>query len=845
MGIRRKLFILFAAMTVLAGGIGIALMDAAMDRLEADLAGKIAAAREAEVQSALDAAARAALDKALLFSQTPGVIAAYREAGQGDINAERDPRVQSARERLRREFAPVLKGFADGQPGRVFALHFHLPNARSLARVWRAAQIERDGQSLDVSDDLSTLRPTVVEVNRTGRAVMGVELGREGLALRGVAPVRDETGARLGSVETVADIAPVLAGLAGQKTGQTSGQASDQATGQTTGQASGQASGPISGQTGQGPLLLYADAKLASGANAGKARPAPGGAYALIAGAGATGPAEALVTAELLKDGAQGRGLVLAGHMALGAFPLRDWRGQPIGVLVAAVDTGAEAALIRGAKFALAGVLALMLAATAIAGGRLFSRYVSRPADGLVARMREILTDENAPPTVAFTPPKDDMARLGHYIGQLMERFSGLLSLNRAVLDSVPDPLLLVDRERRVLLANRAAASMARRKQEELPGLRCADVFHAGDCAGGQCAQTPWTTGQDGPNGRNPACALRQAQGPDGRLLRFKPVVRAVTDGQGHELGWLNLARDVTETQEREEELGRHLAEAEAVNTAVTGVSQEINESIAGLFGKVEDATDGAGLQQRRVEETVAAMRQMSAAAKSVSDSAGTAAGQAEAARDTAREGESLVRQAGGAIEAVRRQTRELQTNMDGLGKRVHDIGRILTVISDIADQTNLLALNAAIEAARAGNEGRGFAVVADEVRKLAEKTMAATREVNQVINAIRDDAGASLAVTSQAAQAVDEAAQLSGRSGETLGRIVELVSQSARQAEAIAAAAREQSEVSESVDKALRDVSEVSSNTSKGMEESSEALMGLSALAGRLRKAVTRQAPA
>ena len=828
MGIRRKLLYLFAAMTVLAGGIGIALMDAAMDRLEADLAGKIAAGREAEVQSALNAAARAALDQALIFSQTPAVIAAYREAGQGDIDDERDPRVQSARERLRREFAPVLKGFAQGQPGRVFALHFHLPNARSLARVWRAAQIERDGQRLDISDDLSALRPTVVEVNRTGRAVMGVELGREGLALRGVAPVRDETGARLGSVETLTDFAPVLAGLAA------AGQA-----GQT-------------GQAGQGPLLLYANAGLVSGAGLGNARPAPGGAYALIARAGDAGPAEALVTAGLLKDGARGRGLAVAGHTALGAFPLRDWRGQTIGVLVAAVDTRAEATLIRGAKFALAGVLALMLAATAIAGGRLFSRYVSRPADGLVASMRAILADENTPPPAAITPPKDDMARLGHYIGQLLERFSGLLSLNRAVLDSVPDPLLLVDRERRVLLANKAAASMARRKQEELPGLRCAEVFHGGECATGQCGHAHWTTGQNAPNGQGskgrpngPACALRQAQGPDGRLLRFEPEVRAVTDGTGRELGWLNLARDVTEAQEREEELGRHLAEAEAVNAAVTGVSQEINESIAGLFGKVEEATDGADLQQRRVEETVTAMRQMSAAAKSVSDSAGTASGQAEAARDTAREGEALVRQAGGAIEAVRKQTRELQTNMDGLGQRVRDIGRILTVISDIADQTNLLALNAAIEAARAGNEGRGFAVVADEVRKLAEKTMAATREVNQVINAIREEAGASLAVTGQAARAVDEAALLSGRSGETLGRIVELVSQSARQAEAIAAAAREQSEVSEGVDKALREVSEVSSNTSKGMAESSEALMGLSALAGRLRKAVTAKTAA
>lgn len=58
---------------------------------------------------------------------------------------------------------------------------------------------------------------------------------------------------------------------------------------------------------------------------------------------------------------------------------------------------------------------------------------------------------------------------------------------------------------------------------------------------------------------------------------------------------------------------------------------------------------------------------------------------------------------------------------MEALKEQAQGVGRIMTVITDIADQTNLLALNAAIEAARAGDAGKGFAVVADEVRKLAE----------------------------------------------------------------------------------------------------------------------------
>ncbi|NMC48434.1 MAG: HAMP domain-containing protein [Desulfovibrio sp.] len=273
------------------------------------------------------------------------------------------------------------------------------------------------------------------------------------------------------------------------------------------------------------------------------------------------------------------------------------------------------------------------------------------------------------------------------------------------------------------------------------------------------------------------------------------------------------------------------LQAASQIDTVVERLTSASKE----LSAQVEQAGRGAELQRERAGETATAMEEMNATVLEVAKNASRASESSDAAKQMAENGATVVRQAIDAITQVQTQTVTLKENMGSLGKQAEEISKIMNVIEDIADQTNLLALNAAIEAARAGEAGRGFAVVADEVRKLAEKTMNATQEVSQAIIAIQTGARKNIQNMEEAAQAVENATGLAGKSGEALSEIVKLVDAAADQVRSIATAAEEQSSASEEINRSIEEINRISSETSQVMSESSHAIQDLAMQANEL----------
>jgi len=268
----------------------------------------------------------------------------------------------------------------------------------------------------------------------------------------------------------------------------------------------------------------------------------------------------------------------------------------------------------------------------------------------------------------------------------------------------------------------------------------------------------------------------------------------------------------------------------------ITDVAKVVDHSSDKLAGQVRDSSEGARRQAERVAETAAAMSQMTQSVFEVAKNASHAADAAGQARQMAQAGAQVVDKVVAGIGLAERQALGLKEEMTALGQQAEGIGRVMDVISDIADQTNLLALNAAIEAARAGEAGRGFAVVADEVRKLAEKTMHATKEVGQAIDAIQSGARSNVDRVQTAVATIQQATSLATTSGETLSEIVRLVDSATDQVRSIAAASQQQSAASEQINRSIEEVNRISAQTSESMRHSADAVTGLNDQALALR---------
>jgi len=254
------------------------------------------------------------------------------------------------------------------------------------------------------------------------------------------------------------------------------------------------------------------------------------------------------------------------------------------------------------------------------------------------------------------------------------------------------------------------------------------------------------------------------------------------------------------------EALQSTMSEVARATSGIHTGSNEIRQASDDLSRRTEQ-------QAASLEETAAAMNQITTTVKQTADDASRANQEVTEARSDAEESGKVVRK---AVEA-----------MGGIERSSAEISEIISVIDGIAFQTNLLALNAGVEAARAGDAGKGFAVVASEVRALAQRSAEAAKDVKDKITA--------------SSEQVEAGVEMVGETGKALERIIGRVTKISELVEGISLAADQQSAGLTQVNTAVSEMDGVTQQNAAMVEQATAAARSLAGEADELARQVGR----
>jgi methyl-accepting chemotaxis protein len=274
---------------------------------------------------------------------------------------------------------------------------------------------------------------------------------------------------------------------------------------------------------------------------------------------------------------------------------------------------------------------------------------------------------------------------------------------------------------------------------------------------------------------------------------------------------------------------------------SIASTAEEVSGSSREISATASQAAGSAENQKQQVEQIAITMQEMAVTVREVSHHANTAARSAESAANSARDGGRIVEDVLERMRGIAQSVGESAANIEHLGARSDEIGRIVRVIDDIANQTNLLALNAAIEAARAGEQGRGFAVVAGEVRRLAERTTAATGEIAAVIQSVQGVTADAVRQMRSGTAAVEQGVEVAGKAGGSIQRIIREADNVGMMVAQIASAATQQATATEQVTASMNQISEIAAEAADGSQLSANACGQLFNLALGLQEMVGR----
>ena len=224
-----------------------------------------------------------------------------------------------------------------------------------------------------------------------------------------------------------------------------------------------------------------------------------------------------------------------------------------------------------------------------------------------------------------------------------------------------------------------------------------------------------------------------------GEILRLTQSLNNALDNLANLLGEISVtAMDIEES---------------TAEMLVSG--EEMSQTTTEIASATSQMSNGAHTQVAKVDESSNLIETILSSSKDMGNKSEVINSAAKKGVDDSKRGADMLQNVTRSITTIAEYSDSTNESMKELQKRSEQIGKILSVITEIAAQTNLLALNAAIEAAQAGEAGRGFAVVAEEIRKLAESSRSSAKEIATLVEGVRTDTERTAGVISKMTEVV------------------------------------------------------------------------------------------
>lgn len=269
-----------------------------------------------------------------------------------------------------------------------------------------------------------------------------------------------------------------------------------------------------------------------------------------------------------------------------------------------------------------------------------------------------------------------------------------------------------------------------------------------------------------------------------------------------------NLHDMIEKVSQTSEQVASSSQELLAIAEETTAATNQVADSIGNVAESIE-------VQSRNTNESAHGANEIATGILQITGNTSTVAQTTIETIRQAAKGNQNVQEVIRQMNTISQANEETNQVIQALEKRSIEIGKIISVITDISDQTNLLALNAAIESARAGEQGKGFAVVADEVRKLAEQSRESANQIAKLIQHIQTDTSKAVEMMHHGNDEIVQGMTIAEETGKSFERIVQSIESTTIQTQELSAASEQISASVQQVNASIEEVAAAAKTSS------------------------------